>query len=195
MEPLSSPRSITRSSSRTPCSGPSCPGCGFGSRKYRSPTTTPTFSKTKAWSIRPPISHWPGKGRGVRRLPLSPGQRRGVQHWPSVSYFSRSQCELFLPLWRAVDVNLRAWGRDQGVEEVRDVHRDPDAAVRGRADRHVGVAVDRVSRADEKHRVVHLAEGYRYPARHEVRGVVRAVGGDRLRAAVGGAVVVVAPAA
>jgi hypothetical protein len=43
-------------------------------------------------------------------------------------------------------------------------HRDPYATVRDRLQRHVGVAVDRVGGADE-HRVVHLAERYRDPAR------------------------------
>jgi len=52
----------------------------------------------------------------------------------------------------------------QRVEEGRDVHGNPDAAVRDGRQRHVGVTVDRERRADEEHRVVHLAELALVPA-------------------------------
>src|SRR5262249_26728711 len=77
----------------------------------------------------------------------------------------------------AADVHRRARGRYQRVEERGDMHRDPHAAMGGRTARHVGVPVDREDGADEEHRVVHLAERHRHPARHVRKG--REVAGRR----------------
>jgi EmrB/QacA subfamily drug resistance transporter len=113
----------------------------------------------------------------------------------SLQHLHHPPTSLTLPLRRAVDVDLSARGRDHLVEEARDVHRHPDAAVRGRPDRHVRVTVDGELRADEEHRVVHLAKRHLDPAGQVDRRVEGAVGGDRLRAPVAAAVVVVAAAA
>src|SRR5215472_18259874 len=165
---------MTRSSRRTPCSGPSCPGRGFGSRKYRSPTTIPTRSNTKACSMNP----------------LSPARLPGVQAYVAdVTSATFSGCRGSL-----VDENLGARGLHHRVEERGDVHRDADAAVRDRVDRDVGVAVDGEDRADEEHRVVHLAERDLDPAWHVNRGPEVAGRRDGVGAAAIAAVVVAAAA-
>ena len=67
----------------------------------------------------------------------------------------------------AADDHRLARDLNQRVEEGRDVHRDPDAAVRDGRQRHVGIAVDGERGADEEHRVVHLAERHHDPAGQE----------------------------
>jgi EmrB/QacA subfamily drug resistance transporter len=93
-----------------------------------------------------------------------------------------------------VDEDFRARGLHHGVEERGDVHRDADAAVRHRVDRHVRVAVDGEDRADEEHRVVHLAERDGDPARHVHRGPEVAGRRDGVGASAVAAVVVAAAA-
>jgi EmrB/QacA subfamily drug resistance transporter len=93
-----------------------------------------------------------------------------------------------------VDEDFGARGLHHGVEERGDVHRDADAAVRHRVDRDVGVAVDGEDRADEEHRVVHLAERDLDPARHVNRGPEVAGRRDGVGASAIAAVVVAAAA-
>jgi drug/metabolite transporter (DMT)-like permease len=100
-----------------------------------------------------------------------------------------------LPPSCLADVDRLARDLHQLVEEGRDVHRDPDAAVRDRRQRHVGVAVDRERGADEEHRVVHLAERHLHPAAQEPPGAEVAGRGDRVPAAAAGIAEVVVPAA
>src|SRR5262249_60608086 len=78
------------------------------------------------------------------------------------------------------DVDRRARNRDQRVEDVRDVKRDPDAAVGGWVERNAGVElpVNREHRADEPDRVVHLAERYLDPAGTVAPGMEVAGRGD-----------------
>jgi drug/metabolite transporter (DMT)-like permease len=93
------------------------------------------------------------------------------------------------------DVDRLAGDLHQLVEEGRDVHRNPDAAVRDRHQRHVGVAVDRERGADEEHRVVHLAQRHVHPAAHEHPRAEVPGRGDRVPAAAVGVAEVVVPAA
>src|SRR6516164_4097825 len=145
MVPLSSPRSMARSSSRTPCSAPSWPGRGFGSRKYRSPTTTPTRSNTKACSMKPPNRR--NRARLSRRSALFTIPR------------GRPAIPRLLPL--VIDPDLGALpllhaDRQVVVEPRGDVVRDPDAAVRDGLDRDLIVvfAMDRVPGVIEEHREI-----------------------------------------
>jgi hypothetical protein len=94
----------------------------------------------------------------------------------------------------AADDDRFAGDVHQRVEERRDVHRDPHAAVRDGRQRDVGVAMDGVRGADEEDRVVHLAERDLDPAGHEDDGLEVAGRRDGVTAAAAGRAEVVAAA-
>src|SRR5215469_5007225 len=127
--------------------------------------TSPACSASHSYAPRSPANPEgaaavPGQARRSGRCGRDPGRRRG-----SVTGIP--------------DVDRRAGNLDQRVEDVRDVERDPDAAVRVRVERDAGVElpVNREHRADEPDRVVHLAERHLDPAGGVAEGVEIARGG------------------